>query len=490
MNPTLILAIDQGTTGTTVLLLDEQMQVRGKGTCEIPQSYPAPGLVEHDPEEIWRSVLVAFKAARAQAPDGGIAGIGITNQRETVVLWEKATGRPVAPAIVWQDRRTADQCEALRRAGHEPLFQRRTGLLLDPYFSGTKIAWLLADADRRRRAERGELAFGTVDSFLVWRLSGGKVHLTDVSNASRTLLFDLDRLDWNAELCRILGVPMAILPRISASAGNLATTSGVAGIPDGTPIAGIAGDQQAALFGQGCFGRGDSKCTYGTGAFLLMNVGDKPVASKHRLLGTVAWQTKAGTYYALEGSAFVSGALVQWLRDGLGIIKTSAEIEGLAASVPDSGGVTVVPALAGLGAPHWRPEARGLISGISRGTTAAHIARAALEAMALQTVDLVRAMELDAGHAITSLRVDGGAVANDLLMQMQADFLGADIIRPAMAESTALGAALLAAEGLGLYTGLDHGAKPDLQFTTFRPRIDPAARERTMARWREALTKS
>jgi glycerol kinase len=488
MNPTLLLAIDQGTTGTTVLLIDEKLQIRGKGYCEVPQSYPAPGRVEHDPEALWSSVLMAFRAARAQAPEGSIAGLGITNQRETVVMWERATGRPVAPAIVWQDRRTADRCEALRRAGHEPLFQRQTGLVLDPYFSGTKVAWLLDNLDLRPRALRGELAFGTVDSFLGWRLSGGKAHLTDVSNASRTLLFDLSRLDWSPELCELLGVPMSILPHVCPSSGRLASTSGVEGIPDGTPIAGIAGDQQAALFGQGCFGRGDSKCTYGTGSFLLMNVGDKPVLSKHRLLGTVAWQTKDGTSYALEGSAFVSGALVQWLRDGLGIIKTAAEIESLAASVPDSGGITVVPALAGLGAPHWRPEARGMICGISRGTTAAHIARAALEAMALQNVDLVRAMELDAGHPITSVRVDGGASANDLLMQIQADLLGAAIVRPAMVESTALGAGLLAAYGLGLYSDL--AKKPDYPTVVFHPRLDPAERERITIRWREALTKS
>jgi glycerol kinase len=488
MKTALLLAIDQGTTGTTVLLLDDKLRTCGKGYCEIPQSYPAPGMVEHDPEAIWRSVLTALQAARAQAPEGDIVGVGITNQRETVVLWERATGRPVAPAIVWQDRRTADRCESLRRAGHEPLFQRLTGLLLDPYFSGTKIAWLLDNPGLRRRAQAGELAFGTIDSFLVWRLSGGKAHLTDVSNAARTLLFDINRLGWSAELCELLDIPMGILPRVCPSSGNLAATFGVAGIPDGTPIAGIAGDQQAALFGQGCFARGDAKCTFGTGSFLLMNVGSRPVLSKRRLIGTVAWQTKTGTSYALEGSAFVSGALVQWLRDGLGIIKTSAEIEGLAGSVHDSGGVTVVPALAGLGAPHWRPEARGIICGISRGTTAGHIARAALEAMALQNVDLVSAMEDDADQPITSLRVDGGATVNDLLMQIQADLLGADIVRPAMVESTALGAALLAAHGLGLYTAL--GTKSDFQVTTFSPRIDLAERERIMIRWREALLKS
>jgi glycerol kinase len=484
-----ILAIDQGTTGTTALLLDEQMHIRGKGYCEIPQSYPAPGLVEHDPEAIWRSVLTAFAKARAQAPDGAIAGIGVTNQRETVVMWERATGRAVAPAIVWQDRRTAERCAAMRDAGHEPLIQRSTGLLLDPYFSGTKIAWMLENiSGLRQRALAGDIAFGTVDSFLVWRLSGGKSHITDVTNASRTLLLDLGRLDWSEELCRLFGVPPAVLPRVCPSSGMLAVSTGVDGLQDGTPIAGIAGDQQAALFGQGCFQRGQAKCTFGTGSFLLMNVGEQPVLSQHRLLGTVAWQTAQGTSYALEGSAFVSGALVQWLRDGLGIIKTAADIEPLAASVPDTGGVTIVPALAGLGAPHWRPEARGIICGISRGTTAAHIARAALEAMALQNVDLALAMERDAGHPITSLRVDGGASANNLLMQMQADLLGADIVRPAMVESTALGAGKLAALGLGLYS--DPGKASDLNVSTFHPRLDPEERGRIMSRWREALTKS
>jgi glycerol kinase len=493
MNEQLILAIDQGTTGTTVLLLDQHMQIQGRGTCEIAQSYPAPGLVEHDPEDIWGSVLTAFAKARAQAPTIPIAAIGVTNQRETVVMWDRTTGRAVAPAIVWQDRRTAGRCQAMREAGHEALVQRTTGLLLDPYFSGSKIAWMLENlSGLRQRAEAGAIAFGTIDSFLVWRLSGGKSHITDVTNASRTLLLDLRRLAWSPDLCRLFDVPEAMLPQVGPSSGSLAFTQGMHalanGLPDGTPITSIAGDQQAALFGQGCFARGEAKCTFGTGSFLLMNVGDQPVLSQHRLLGTVAWQIASGPSYALEGSAFVSGALVQWLRDGLGIIKTAADIEPLAASVPDTGGVTIVPALAGLGAPHWRPEARGIICGISRGTTAAHIARAALEAMALQNVDLALAMQLDAGHPITSLRVDGGASANNLLMQMQADFLGADIVRPAMVESTALGAGHLAALGLGLYKDL--GLQPDLKVSTFRPRIDPTERERTLARWRTALTKT
>jgi glycerol kinase len=488
MTTPIILAIDQGTTGTTVLLLDEKMHIHGKGYCEIPQSYPAPGLVEHDPEAIWSSVESAWGKARAQAGDVHIAGIGITNQRETVVLWERSSGRPVAPAIVWQDRRTAGRCEALRAQGLEPTFQKVAGLLLDPYFSGTKIAWLLDQVPGlRARAEAGDLAFGTIDSFLVWRLSGGKSHITDVTNASRTLLFDLRTLTWSQDLCRLLDVPAALLPALCPSSGMLAATIDALGLPDGTPITGIAGDQQAALFGQGCYAPGDAKCTFGTGSFLLMNVGDAPVFSSQRLLGTVAWQTPSATHYALEGSAFVSGALVQWLRDGLGIIEHASEIEPLAASVPDTGGVTIVPALAGLGAPHWRPEARGLVCGISRGTTAAHIARAALEAMALQNVDLVRAMERDAGRSITALRVDGGASENSLLMQMQADLLGADILRPAMVESTALGAGRLAAHGLGLYSTL--AKTPDLNASTFRPRTSPSERDATLARWREALNK-
>jgi glycerol kinase len=489
MTGNLILAIDQGTTGTTALLLDETWNVCGRGYREIPQFYPSAGWVEHDAEAIWRSVLAALAEARAQAGLGIIAGIGITNQRETVVCWDRKTGRAVTPAIVWQDRRTADRCAAMRQAGLEETFQRSTGLLLDPYFSGTKMAWMLDNLPGLpEAAAAGAIAFGTVDSFLVWRLSGGKSHITDVSNASRTLLFDIGKLDWDAELCRLFAVPEAALPRVVPSAGHLATTLGVDGLADGTPITGIAGDQQAALFGQGCLDPGDAKCTFGTGSFLLMNVGERPLPSRHRLLATVAWQTASGTSYALEGSAFVSGALVQWLRDGLGIIKTASESEALAASVPDTGGVAIVPALAGLGAPHWRPEARGIICGISRGTRAAHIARAALEAMALQNVDLVRAMEQDAGRPITSLRVDGGATANGLLMQMQADLLGVDIIRPAMVEATALGAGRLAAQGLGLAS--DRAKQPDSGASIFHPRMAPDEREQSLARWRDALARA
>jgi glycerol kinase len=482
----LVASIDQGTTGTTVLLFDEHEQVVGRGYREIPQSFPAPGQVEHDPESIWASVLAALRDARAQAP-GDIAAIGITNQRETTIIWERSTGHPVAPAIVWQDRRTADACEELRRQGHEPRVREATGLLLDPYFSGTKIAWLLDHhPGLRDRAARGELAFGTVDSYLIWRLSGGQVHVTDVTNASRTLLFDLHRLDWSDELCSLFRVPRALLPAVRPSQGRLAETRAVPGLPDGIPVTGVAGDQQAALFGQGCVNSGDAKCTYGTGAFLLMNVGERPIISRNRLVGTVAWTIGEKTSYALEGSVFVAGALVQWLRDGLGIIGAARDIEPLAASVPDSGGVIIVPALSGLGAPHWRPEARGLMSGLTRGTTRAHLARAALEAIALQVVELVQAMVDDAGRPIRALRVDGGAAANDLLMQLQADLLGVEIVRPDMVESTALGAGRLAAQAIGIVARQSDAAHS----TVFKPRLPQADREKVLARWRAAVAKA
>ena len=488
-NRPVIVGIDQGTTGTTVLLLDQHLAQLGRGYCEIPQSYPQPGQVEHDPEAIWQSVLTAFAQARVQAGAIEIAAIGITNQRETTLLWERATGQPVAPAIVWQDRRTAEMCARLRAEGREELVRQRTGLLLDPYFSASKIAWLLDNVpDLRRRAEAGEIAFGTVDSFLLWRLCGGQLHLTDVSNASRTLLLDIESLKWSPEMCRLFGVPSGLLAKLGPTSGRLAVTRTVGEIPGGIPVAAAVGDQQAALFGQRCLRPGDAKCTFGTGSFLLMNVGSRPVLSRHRLLGTVAWQTAAGTTWALEGSAFVSGALIQWLRDGLGIINHAADSEGLAASVPDDGGVTIVPALAGLGAPHWRSEARGAILGLTRGTRAAHIARAALQAMALQNVDLVRAMEQDAGHALTSLRVDGGATSNNLLMQIQADLLGVDIVRPAQVELTALGAARLAAEGVGF--AIDREAATDPGATIFHPCMPARERDRILSRWQEAIAKA
>jgi len=496
----LVIAIDQGTTGTTVLIVDEHLTVRSRAYRELAQIYPRPGEVEHDPEAIWATVTGALGDALARINVAQVRAIGITNQRETTLLWDRETGRPVANAIVWQDRRTADACAALKRAGHEALVRARTGLVLDPYFSATKIGWLLDNvAGVRPRAESGALAFGTVDTFLIWRLSGGRVHATDVSNASRTLLLDLDTRQWSDELCALFDVPRALLPEVHASSGLIAVTRGVPGLPDGLPISGVAGDQQAALFGQDCVDAGDAKCTYGTGAFILMNVGRSPILSRNGLLGTVGWtlarssdasgDNEAGdTAYALEGSAFIAGALVQWLRDGLGIIQQAPEIEALARSVPDSGGVTIVPALSGLGAPHWRPQARGLITGITRGTTRGHIARAALEAIALQNVDLVTAMQVDAGRAINALRVDGGAAANNLLMQIQADLLGTQIFRPEMVESTALGAAKLAARGIGLHPKDRNADTARMQI--FNPTMNAPARDELLARWRDAVPRA
>ena len=497
----LFLAIDQGTTGTTVLVVDQKLNVRARGYRELAQIYPRPGEVEHDPEAIWASVTGALADAVRPEDAERVAAIGITNQRETTMLWERHGGRPVANAIVWQDRRTAPECAELKAAGQEAFVRAHTGLVLDPYFSATKVKWLLESVTGLRdRAEAGEIAFGTVDTFLVWRLSGGRVHATDVSNASRTLLFDLETLRFSDDLCEIFDVPPQLLPEVRPSSGRVAVTRGVPGLPDGLPIAGVAGDQQAALYGQDCVDTGDAKCTFGTGAFLLMNVGPRPTTSQRGLLTTVAWTLgedpsegntlgpSARTAYALEGSAFIAGALVQWLRDGLGIIEKAADVEALARSVPDSGGVTIVPALAGLGAPHWRPDARGLISGITRGTTKAHLARAALEAIALQNVDLLRAMQADAGRAITNLRVDGGAAANDLLMQIQADLLGIQIFRPEMVESTALGAAKLAARAIGLPRTDRTGETARVRL--FNPTLDAAAREEMLARWHTIVARA
>ena len=496
MAPDLVIAIDQGTTGTTVLVVDGGRTVRGRGYREFAQIYPRPGEVEHDPEAIWGSVTGALQDALGGVDVKRIAALGITNQRETTLLWERDGGRPVANAIVWQDRRTAPFCAALKAAGNERMVRERTGLVLDPYFSATKIRWLLdAVSGLRTRAEAGEIAFGTVDSFLIWRLTGGKTHATDVTNASRTLLCDLRTRRFSDELCALFGVPPALLPEVCPSAGRLGETRGVPGLPDGIPITGVAGDQQAALYGQDCTEAGDAKCTFGTGAFLLMNVGAEPRPSTRGLLTTVAWtldvagsSAGATTAYALEGSAFVAGALVQWLRDGLGIIASASEIEPLARSVPDSGGVTIVPALTGLGAPHWRAEARGLIAGVTRGTTRAHLARAALEAIALQNVDLVTAMQADAGLPINNLRVDGGAAANDLLMEIQADLLGVRIFRPEMVESTALGAAKLAALGVGL-PRVDAGGET-ARIRVFNPSMSAEARAAHLARWADAVARA
>ncbi len=486
-----VISIDQGTTGSTVLVLDEQLAVRGRGYKEFRQIYPQPGWVEHDPEDIWTSVTVALAAAleAAKVTPGELAAIGITNQRETTMIWERATGRPLHNAIVWQDRRTAARCAELKEDGHEVEVRRVTGLTLDPYFSGTKLSWLLEHLDgSRQRAARGELAAGTVDTYLLWRLTGGAVHATDVTNASRTLLLDLHSRQWSPQMLERFGVPSELLPEVRASSGVFGETRGVPGIPDGVPIAGIAGDQQAALFGQACFEPGDAKCTYGTGAFILMNTGETPVASTSGLLTTIAWQLASGELrYALEGSAFIAGAAVQWLRDGLGFFSSAAEVEELARSVPDSGGVIVVPAFAGLGAPHWRPEARAAITGLTRGTTRAHIARATLEGIALQNVDILRAMERDSGRQLATLKVDGGASANDLLMQFQSDVLGVAISRPAFVESTALGAAFLAGLGVGIWKDAEQIRAVWKEQRRFWPTRERAPIEEHLARWDKAV---
>jgi glycerol kinase len=487
-----VIAIDQGTTGTTVLVLDEQLQLRGRGYQEFRQIYPRPGWVEHDPEDIWVSVCAALAAALRGVDPASIAAIGITNQRETTVVWDRKTGRAIHPAIVWQDRRTAERCAELAAAGHAARVRALTGLTLDPYFSGTKLRWILDHVPGAAAlANAGDLAFGTIDSYLLWRLTGGAVHATDVTNASRTLLFDLHTLAWSDELLALIGVPRRVLPDIVPSSGTVGETRGVPGLGDGIPIAGLAGDQQAALFGQACFTPGDAKCTYGTGAFILMNTGDAPIASGAGLLTTVAWKLATGELrYALEGSAFVAGAAVQWLRDGLGFFTTAAEVEALAASVPDSGGVIVVPAFAGLGAPHWRPSARGAITGLTRGTTRGHLARATLEGIALQNVDILRAMERDAGRRLTVLKVDGGASANDLLMQFQADVLGVEISRPELVETTALGAAFLAGLGTGVWKDQAQVTQTWREQRRFRPTGDRARVAEHLARWDLAVARA
>ncbi len=481
-----VIAIDQGTTGSTVLVLDEQLQLRGRGYKEFPQIYPQPGWVEHAPEDIWASVITALRMALEGIDASTIAAIGITNQRETAVLWDKKTGKPAHNAIVWQDRRTADRCRELEAAGHGPRVRELTGLPIDPYFSGTKVKWML---DKLGSADG--LAFGTVDSFLVHRLTGGAVHATDVTNASRTLVFDIHTLAWSDELCATFGIPRAILPEVVASSGVIGATKGVPGLPDGIPIAGIAGDQQAALFGQACFAPGDAKCTYGTGAFIQMNTGDKAVPSKSGLVTTVAWKLATGELrYALEGSAFIAGAAVQWLRDGLQFFSSAAEVEALATSVPDSGGVIVVPAFAGLGAPHWRPDARGSISGLTRGSTRGHIARATLEGIALQNVDILRAMQRDSGQQLRTLKVDGGASANDLLMQFQSDVLGVEISRPEILDTTALGAAFLAGLGTGVWSDQDAVRTTWREQKRFTPTTDRARVNEHLARWDAAVAKA
>jgi glycerol kinase len=488
-----VVAIDQGTTGTTVLVLDKKLSVKGKVTQEFPQHFPKPGWVEHDLEEIWDSTVSTLRRALSRAGVSGkdVAAVGITNQRETVALWSRRSDAPLHRAIVWQDRRTALECQRLKEAGREPWIRERTGLVLDPYFSATKLRWLLDHVKgARRRAGKGEVAFGTIDTFLAWRLTGGKAHVTDPSNASRTMLMNLRTLMWDDELLDLFGIPPDVLPEIRMSSEVYGVTKGLRVLPDGVPVAGIAGDQQAALFGQACFAPGDAKITYGTGAFVLTNTGAEPVASRFGLLSTVAWAIPGEVAYALEGSAFIAGAAVQWLRDGLGIIRSAGEVEALARSVPDTGGVVFVPALTGLGAPYWRPHARGLVTGIDRGTTAAHLARATLEGIALHIHDLVAAMQAESGRALPELRVDGGATANGLLLQMQADLLGVPVVRPRMVETTALGAAFLAGLAVGFWGSKEEIRRAWRTDRRFAPRMRPEAREALLARWRAAVEKA
>lgn len=452
-----VLALDQGTTSSRAIVFDHAGRIKSIAQKEFRQIFPQPGWVEHDPNEIWssQSGVAAEAISHAGLTARDIAAIGVTNQRETSVVWDRRSGQPVYNAIVWQDRRTAALCDALRAAGHAGTIQRKTGLVLDAYLAGTKLRWILDHVpDARRRAEAGELAFGTIDSWLLWKLTGGALHVTDATNASRTLLFDIVRQDWDDELLAILQVPRAMLPEVRDSSAVYADASGLMG-GAAIPVAGVAGDQHAALLGQACTRRGMVKNTYGTGCFMLMNTGETPIASRNRLLTTTAWRIAGQPAYALEGSIFIAGAVVQWLRDGLGIIRHAADVEALAASVPDNGGVYLVPAFVGLGAPHWDPYARGAIHGLTRGSTAGHIARAALESIAYQVGDLIAAMQDDAGLVLDELRVDGGATANDTLMQFQADLLGVPVLRPRVTETTALGAAYLAGLAVGYWGGLD-----------------------------------
>ncbi len=490
--PRHVLALDQGTTSSRAIVFDRRGRPRAAARQEFTQHYPRPGWVEHEPADLWNSIRRTALGALAEAnlTAGDIAAIGLTNQRETTLLWDRRTGRPLHRAIVWQDRRTAPLCDRLKRTGLEPLFRQRTGLLLDPYFSGTKLAWLL---DRvpgaRRRAARGELAFGTVDTWLLWQLTGGRVHATDITNASRTLLLNLHTGDWDDELLGRLRIPREVLPSVR---GNSEIYGEVTAVPAlrGIPIAGMAGDQQAALFGQACWQPGMAKNTYGTGCFLLLHTGSKPVTSSHNLLSTVAWRINGRTEYALEGSVFIGGAVVQWLRDGLGLIATSTDVEKLAASVPDNGGVFLVPAFSGLGAPHWDPGARGLIAGLTRGTTAGHLARAALESIACQSTDLIGAMQADAGLRLRELRVDGGATVNNRLMQFQADLLRVPVVRPRITETTALGAAYLAGLAVGFWKDRETLARFWAADRSFKPLAPAATMRRLHREWHRAVARA
>lgn len=487
-----VLALDQGTTSSRAILYDHSGAIRAQAQREFEQIYPRAGWVEHDPEEIWASQMaVAVDAlSRANCRPRDLAALGITNQRETTILWDRKSGQPIYNAIVWQDRRTASICESLRARGLEPTIQSKTGLLIDAYFSASKIMWLLDNVPGARdKAEAGELAFGTVDSWLIWNLTSGKLHAIDATNASRTMLFNINEGVWDRELLDAMNIPAALLPDVRPSTAyyaDVSTTLALAGVP----IAGVAGDQQAALFGQACFRPGMAKSTYGTGAFLLQALGPQSKPSKHRLLTTIAWRKDHQLEYALEGSVFIAGSLVQWLRDGLGVIRSSEEVEPLALSVPDNGDIYVVPAFAGLGAPHWDPHARGMIIGITRGTKAGHIARASLESIAYQVADLLEAMQQDSGIALTQLRVDGGAARNDTLLQFQADLLGISIVRPANTETTSSGAAFLAGLAVGFWNGIEEIEsfwKIDKQFD---PQRAPSEVATLRARWHQALSRS
>lgn len=486
-----LLVLDQGTTSTRALVVNDSLQILGSAQLPLQQYFPAPGLVEHDALEIWQATLDVGQAAIARAglrPDA-IRGVGLTNQRETTVLWSRRTGQPLHRAIVWQDRRTAAACATLRASGAGELIAARTGLVLDPYFSASKLRWLLDHVpDARRLAAAGELAFGTIDSWLLWQLSGGRAHLTDASNASRTQLFDIRRGCWDPDLLELWDIPPEVLPRVVDSSGELCAIAPALGL--GPAVYGVAGDQQAALFGQQCFEPGDAKCTYGTGCFILANAGDAPPPPRDGLLGTVAWQLNGQLTYALEGSVFMGGATVQWLRDGLKLIHSADAVEALAASVPDSGGLVLVPAFTGLGAPHWDPDARGLLIGISRGTERAHIARAALEAIALQVSDVLEMINAGLATPLRALRVDGGASGNALLMQMQSDLAGLPIRRAAQPETTALGAGLLAGLAAGIWPSMAALKALRLEDREFTPLVAPSQLAGLRRRWQAALARS
>jgi len=487
-----VLALDQGTTSSRAILFDQEGRIVETAQREFRQIFPAPGWVEHDPQEIWTSQIATAVEVlgKARLRPRDVAALGITNQRETTLVWDRDTGQALGNAIVWQDRRTAGLCDRLRAEGQEPLIRERTGLVLDAYFSGTKVRWILDHVPgAREKAEAGRLAFGTVDTWLIHHLTSGKAHVTDPSNASRTLLFNIRTGEWDDELLRVFGIPRSMLPEVRSSSevyGEVSTSLGLAGVP----IAGILGDQQAALFGQMCTRPGDTKNTYGTGCFMLQNVGSEPVASQHKLLTTVAWKRDGRLEYALEGGVFIGGAVVQWLRDGLGLFRTSPEVEPLAASVKDNGGVYLVPAFAGLGAPHWDPYARGALVGITRGTSAGHVARAALESIAYQVADLLDAMRADSRGSLDELRVDGGAATNALLLQFQADVLGIPVVRPEVTETTALGAAYMAGLAVGFGKDIPAVAGQWRVAARFEPQMDPTRAQALRARWRDALERA